>query len=110
MSNRDNFTGGFIAGAVVGSLIGAALGWVVGSKLSDEETVGENGHLSEGRSRKFKPYSQQSEENIEQARRSLEGKIAQLNEAIDDVRQQLGDVNSMSEQELLESPSRSEEV
>jgi hypothetical protein len=34
---------------------------------------------------------------MEVARRSLEDKIAQLNDAIDDVRQQLGGVNGATE-------------
>jgi prefoldin subunit 5 len=43
-----------------------------------------------------------SEESIEAARRSLEDKIAQLNTAIDDVRQQLGKVNGNTERVGLE--------
>ncbi|MBW4497586.1 MAG: hypothetical protein KME26_31890 [Oscillatoria princeps RMCB-10] len=95
MSNRDGFTGGFLAGAVVGGLLGGVLG-VLLSRRSDETpasedklrpaTVPETSAIK-GRSRPLK------QESIEAARRSLEDKIAQLNEAIDDVRVQLRDVN-----------------
>ncbi|WP_017721549.1 hypothetical protein [Kamptonema formosum] len=96
MSNRDGFTGGFLAGAVVGGLLGGVLG-VLLSRRTDETpseaddklrsaTVPEASAIK-GRSRPLK------QESIEAARRSLEDKISQLNEAIDEVRVQLRDVN-----------------
>ena len=42
------------------------------------------------------------EDHMETARLSLEDKIAQLNQAIDDVRQQLGTVNSNSNSETYD--------
>lgn len=96
MSNRDGFTGGFLAGAVVGGLLGGVLG-VLLSRRSDETAPAAEDKLPpaavpeasaiKGKSRPLK------QESIEGARRSLEDKIAQLNEAIDDVREQLRDVN-----------------
>jgi hypothetical protein len=95
MSNRDGFTGGFLAGAVVGGLLGGVLG-VLLSRRSDETAPAEDklrpatvpeASAIKGRSRPVK------QESIEAARRSLEDKIAQLNEAIDEVRVQLRDVN-----------------
>lgn len=88
MSQRDGFTGGFLAGAIVGGLVGGVLGTVLANRsrrsLEDAdnqsflESIG-NGRLT-------------PEEGMEMARRSLEDKIAQLNLAIDDVRQQLESV------------------
>ena len=91
MSNREGFTGGFIAGAAVGGLVGAVLGAVL-SRRAAESMLGEP---SEAKARKIrqKKASQLEVEGMEVARLSLEDKIAQLNQAIDDVRLQLGDVN-----------------
>ena len=91
MSQRDGFASGFIFGAIVGGAIGGIVGVLAASKrspskpnplsASEEEALSAN-----GRSEKLDGSAEQS---IEMARRSLEDKIAQLNSAIDDVRQQL---------------------
>ncbi len=91
MSNREGFTGGFIAGAAVGGLVGAVLGAVLSRRAAE-------GLLSapdEAKTRKLRQrkVSHLEAEGMEVARLSLEDKIAQLNQAIDDVRLQLGDVN-----------------
>lgn len=89
MSQRDGFTGGFFLGTIVGGVVGGILGAVVATRRRTQEIDEENASLiSPGSSTKF-----ETEESIEKARRSLEDKIAQLNTAIDDVRQQLGPVN-----------------
>ena len=91
MSNREGFTGGFIAGAAVGGLVGAVLGAVL-SRRAAEALLSEP---SDAKTRKIRQRkaSQLEAEGMEVARLSLEDKIAQLNQAIDDVRLQLGDVN-----------------
>ncbi len=91
MSNRDGFTGGFMAGAVVGGLVGAVLGAVL-SRRAAEAFLGDSSEAKSIKPIKAKG-SQLEDERIEVARLSLEDKIAQLNQAIDDVRLQLGDVN-----------------
>jgi gas vesicle protein len=91
MSNRDGFAGGFIAGAAVGGLVGAVLG-VVLSKRGGEALLTDPSE-AKARKRSNGKGSQLEDERIEVARLSLEDKIAQLNQAIDDVRLQLGDVN-----------------
>lgn len=53
--------------------------------------------LSELKANRRRKQQLKAEESIEVARRSLEDKIAQLNTAIDDVRQQLGTVNGNAE-------------
>lgn len=89
MSERNNFSGGFILGSIVGGVIGGVLGTLFASRS-------ENRVPKQGKSllQSDTPSKLGTEESIEIARRSLEDKIAQLNTAIDDVRQQLGAVNS----------------
>lgn len=100
MSQQDNFAGGFFLGAIIGGAIGGVLGAVLATRqLADTEIEDENGTSPslEGKPNRKKrlPRSTNGQmDNIEAARRSLEDKIAQLNDAIDDVRQQLGGVHS----------------
>ena len=54
---------------------------------------------------RFGEFDDATEDSIEAARLGLEAKIAQLNEAIDDVRQELGGINGHAEHSW-ESPSR----
>lgn len=105
MSQRDGFASGFLAGAIVGGLIGGIMGALVaGQRDTDDEA--EQSLLKakrlEAKTIKGKKRQLNSEESIEVARRSLEDKIAQLNTAIDDVRQQLGTVNGNTEQVDIE--------
>ena len=91
MSQRDNFAGGFLLGTIIGGTVGGILGVLLANRQTKASTA---------------PYPSQSPEdalpsldseaNIELARRRLEEKIAQLNGAIDDVRHQLGNVNSLA--------------
>ncbi|MDY7020713.1 MAG: hypothetical protein SWJ54_05020 [Cyanobacteriota bacterium] len=99
MSNREGFTSGLIIGATLGSVVGGVLGVVLSSRLSNENSVGQQ---LEGKIRN-KKLTQPDAENMEVARLSLEDKIAQLNQAIDDVRQQLGSVNGNISPENSES-------
>lgn len=112
MSDRDNFAGGFIAGAVLGGLLGG----IVGASLSRRQASAARRALRNGiskvraTSRELESHSNGNgnaprrwvrtpvethpvapEARIEEARRNLENKIAQLNIAIDDARQQLSD-------------------
>jgi gas vesicle protein len=87
--SQNNFFGGFVLGTVVGGLVGGIMGTLVASRLSQEEEDSVQ-KLEARKKRKLKPPTEQT---IEVARRGLEDKIAQLNDAIDDVRQQLGAVN-----------------
>lgn len=105
MSQRDGFTGGFLAGVVVGGLVGGLIGALVAGQR-DSVGEGEQSLLKSDRSEakpiKGRKRQLSSEESIEAARRSLEDKIAQLNSAIDDVRQQLGTVNGNPERVDIE--------
>lgn len=105
MDNQgDNFTGGFLAGALFGSVVGGVFGALLASRLPDASdkafTEGDSTAGKPGKLRK-RQLQAATELNIEEARQGLEAKIAQLNDAIDDVRQQLSHVNG-SGQDLEE--------
>jgi gas vesicle protein len=91
MSQKNGFGSGFILGSVVGGIVGGLLGTVLASRGEKGNSNKDDSLLRAGTEI---PFS--DEENIELARHGLEDKIAQLNLAIDDVRQQLGSVNSNS--------------
>ncbi len=102
MSQQDNFSGGFLLGTIVGGVVGGLVGALLASgKLAEklgeltgeEEAGGENG-VGKGALRRSL-RSANGHRDMESSRRSLEDKIAQLNDAIDDVRQQLGGVNGV---------------
>ncbi len=96
MSDREGFTGGFFAGAVVGGIFGGLLGSILANRKKNEsiESLEDKSKFNSSRESQL-----EGEESIEIARHTLETKIAQLNLAIDDVRQQLGAVNGNSESE-----------
>lgn len=82
MSQQNGFGSGFILGSVVGGVVGGLLGTVLATR--NEKQIAEQNEY------RRREVSLGSEESIELARHGLEDKIAQLNLAIDDVRQQLG--------------------
>lgn len=92
MSQRDGFAGGFILGAMIGGAIGGIVGALAASKrsTSNADPLPANEEEILNSAAKSERIEQSTEQSIEIARRSLEAKIAQLNTAIDDVRQQLG--------------------
>jgi hypothetical protein len=92
--SQGNFFGGFILGTVVGGVVGGVMGVLVSSRLSQTEELEADGIKAEKKKRNLKAPTEQT---IEGARRGLEDRIAQLNDAIDDVRQQLGTVNGATE-------------
>jgi gas vesicle protein len=91
MSQQGNFVGGFL----LGTLVGGALGGVVGALAASRIQSGQRARplTKGGTNLAFGEFGETTEENMEAARLGLEAKIAQLNEAIDDVRQQLGGIN-----------------
>jgi gas vesicle protein len=82
-------------GTVVGGVVGGVAGVLAASRLAQSENAPPKDALSklETKTAKKRPLKAPTEQTIEAARRGLEDKIAQLNDAIDDVRQQLGTVN-----------------
>ena len=111
MSQQDNFSSGFLWGAILGGIAGGVAGGLVGAALANQlgepdADRDEGDHDSGGRVNpqpEFSPVKSRRrplriesapKKNMELARQSLEDKIASLNDAIDDVRQQLHQVNA----------------
>ena len=90
MSQQNGFGSGFILGSIIGGVVGGVLGTVLTSR---NERHSDGDRVLRKNEREI-PFG--SEETMELARHGLEDKIAQLNLAIDDVRQQLGSVQSNS--------------
>lgn len=104
MSQQDNFSSGFLLGALVGGVVGGVLGSILANRIepdgeeSEAKSLGDlKPKASTKRSLRVAP-SESFEVSAESARRSLEDKIAQLNDAIDDVRDQLKRVDHAPEQ------------
>lgn len=101
MSQRDGFAVGFIAGSIFGGIVGGVLGSLLASRINNNEAsepaeasiLNENPPEVKAEKGKKRQIEATSEQRIEMARRSLEEKIAQLNQTIDEARQQLGNVN-----------------
>ncbi len=92
MSQQDNFGSGFLLGTLFGGVLGGVVGAVVASRVIDGRADAEAVRL-ENADEDNADILGPSEAEMEVARRGLEDKIAQLNSAIDDVRQRLGGVN-----------------
>jgi len=97
MSQQDNFVGGFLVGTVVGGVLGGVLGALAASRIQSSGRKPESRLTMGDGSLGFGEFDEATEESMEAARLGLEDKIAQLNEAIDDVRQQLGGINGYTE-------------
>lgn len=99
MSQNGGFGGGFLLGAIFGGLVGGLLGATLAQRqgsstpqdLPEAETAGDRPLRSRFWRERASEAELSADERIELARRSLESKIAQLNEAIDDVREQLNE-------------------
>ncbi len=89
MSQQDNFGSGFILGTLFGGVLGGVVGAVVASRLAKEQDA----YPLQGTEPQQITSAEPSEEAMEVARRGLEDKIAQLNSAIDDVRQRLSNTH-----------------
>ena len=111
MNQRDGFASGFLTGTLVGGVVGGFIGAILAARVNESpaETERRNGIADagnlKGKRRQFK--TSYSENGIEASRRSLEDKIAQLNETIDEVRLTLGQVNGQPE-EASRTPLREE--
>jgi gas vesicle protein len=97
MSQREGFTGGFIAGAIFGGFVGALAGTLVATQRlpqsRDRSSLLLEDNPSEPKPRKGKKRQIQPSDDIELSRRTLEDKISQLHDAIDEVRLSLGNVD-----------------
>jgi hypothetical protein len=109
MSQRDGFAGGFILGTLVGGVVGGVVGALLTARQlnpeSEDAESGADSNTLRARKTRRKRSLKAGRDGVEMetARRRLEDKIAQLNDAIDDVRQQLGGVNGTPASDLTES-------
>ncbi|MGK7901600.1 MAG: hypothetical protein AB4352_09335 [Hormoscilla sp.] len=114
MMSQDNFSSGFLLGSAIGGIIGGLVGALLVSRrdldalsnLPEDDPSPET--LPSKPSRQKLPKGDRM--RMQTAGHSLDEKIAQLNEAIDDVRLQLGHVNGnrQGEQELSGQPNSGE--
>lgn len=90
---QDNFMGGFLLGTIVGGVLGGMTAVLASSRFANRESSADRGADESDPLRS----GQAGGRSVESTRRSLEDKIAQLNEAIDGVRQQLNSVETGSD-------------
>ncbi len=112
MSQQDNFSSGFFWGALFGGIAGGVVGALLVNKsggtdvpedAEGDEIAEPEASLGVSRRRPLRITAMPPERNMEVARQSLEDKIASLNDAIDDVRQQLHQVNGSDRSATLSS-------
>jgi hypothetical protein len=97
MAQQNGFGGGLVVGSILGAVVGGILGTVLATSKEKQIAGIDSYKLQKVPKDQEMPFS--TEESIELARNGLETKIAQLNLAIDDVRQQLGTVKASSEED-----------
>lgn len=110
MSNRGGFSGGFWLGTLVGGVVGGIVGASIArERLNriDDETEG--GRLSGDDKRPLKSSRSRRIDRMEIARRSLDDKISDLNNAIDSVRSSIGhvpgeEIDDLDEQVKTQQP------
>jgi Na+/glutamate symporter len=101
----DKFAGGFVAGTIFGGIVGGLVGTWLAQRLQqqDESTEsslsGNAADMAKEQLKKVKRriLSGSDEVSMEEARQGLEEKIAQLNTAIDQARQQMSKVNGSAQ-------------
>ncbi|MEE3717814.1 hypothetical protein V2H45_13815 [Tumidithrix elongata RA019] len=91
-------SGNFLGGFLLGTLVGGVLGLVIASKLSESEPDPES-LSSDTTGQDLKQSNDAATNDI--ARRSLEQKIAQLNQAIDAVSQELAEAEGNGRRQSL---------
>jgi hypothetical protein len=94
MSNRDGFGSGFWLGTLVGGVVGGVVGAAIAQRANRIGDESERDLLSAegGERRPFKSSRNRTSDRMEMARRSLDDKISDLNNAIDSVRSSIGHV------------------
>jgi hypothetical protein len=93
MSNRDGFGSGFWLGTLVGGIIGGVVGATIATQKANRiDDDANSGMLASerGGKRPLKSNRMRSMDRMEVARRSLDDKISDLNNAIDVVRSSIG--------------------
>ncbi len=110
MSNRDGFSGGFWLGTIVGGVVGGIVGATIATRRANRFEDEDRGRLSgESGDRPLKSSRSRRLDRMEMARRSLDDKINDLNNAIDSVRSTISHVpgeSSDRQNEDLEDNSK----
>ena len=106
MGQQSSFVGGFLLGTLLGAALGGVVGALSASRRQSTRPSGKSlGVGLDQANLTFGEFEADEEDSMESARLGLEAKIAQLNEAIDEVRQQLGGINGHSDRPW-QAPSR----
>ncbi|WP_310481845.1 hypothetical protein [Chamaesiphon sp. VAR_48_metabat_403] len=94
MSNRDGFSGGFWLGTIVGGVVGGVVGATIANRRANRFEDEDRSSLSgeSGENRPLKSSRNRRLDRMEMARRSLDDKISDLNNAIDSVRSTISQV------------------
>lgn len=87
MAQREGFGSGFLVGSLVGGIVGGIVGAALISRSTEDDKSGDDGDLFRAPAA---IDASDAESLATDARRSLEEKIAQIDRAIEDVRQRLG--------------------
>ena len=94
MSNRSGFGSGFWLGTLIGGVVGGVIGATIANQRSNqyEDELDGNNLISgeRGEKRPLKSSRLRTADRMERARRSLDDKISDLNNAIDVVRSSIG--------------------
>jgi hypothetical protein len=94
MSNRDKFSSGFWLGTIVGGVVGGIVGATIANRKANrwEDELNSSILPSEGSEKRPLKSSRRmrTADRMEIARRSLDDKISDLNNAIDAVRSSVG--------------------
>lgn len=89
MSNRSGFGNGFWLGTLVGGVVGGVIGATIANRQANrygDELAGGLLGGERGEKRPLKSSRMRTADRMERARRSLDDKISDLNNAIDVVR------------------------
>jgi hypothetical protein len=95
VSNRDGFSSGFWLGTLVGGVVGGIVGATIATQRANrpEDPLDSDSLAGDrGEKRPLKSSRVRSMDRMEVARRSLDDKIGDLNNAIDAVRASIGQV------------------
>jgi hypothetical protein len=95
VSNRDRFSSGFWLGTLVGGVVGGIVGATIATQRANRfEEASDSDSLAgdRGEKRPLKSSRMRTMDRMEVARRSLDDKIGDLNNAIDAVRASIGQV------------------
>ncbi len=108
MSNRDGFNGGFWLGTLVGGVVGGIVGVTIAERRANRLEDDDRTRLSgDGDKRPLKSSRSRRMDRMEMARRSLDDKINDLNNAIDSVRSSISPVPGEPNDRQNEDPEAS---